>query len=73
MRAGVCVSVAYELTGAGSSKRGPVGDATQELDHAVGQLMEGVAEMGLDEDTVWFFTSDNGSPLGNDGHGNGRE
>ena len=55
----------------GSSKRGPVGDATQELDHAIGNLMDGVAGMGLDEDTVWFFTSDNGSPLGNDNHGNG--
>ena len=57
----------------GSSKRGPVGDATQELDHAIGQLMDGVEAMGLDEDTVWFFSSDNGAPLGNDNHGNGRE
>ena len=38
---------------------------------AVGQLVAGVDEMGLDSDTLWFFTSDNGSPLGNDNHGNG--
>ena len=38
---------------------------------AVGQLLAGVDEMGLDLDTLWFFTSDNGSPLGNDNHGNG--
>ena len=35
------------------------------------QLLAGVDEMGLDSDTLWFFTSDNGSPLGNDNHGNG--
>ena len=55
-----------------TSVRGPVGDATQELDHAVGALLQGVGAMaGVDENTIWFFTSDNGAPLGNDRIGNG--
>ena len=54
-----------------SSKRGSVGDAAQELDHAVGKLVAGVGALGMDENIVWFFTSDNGAPLGNDHNGNG--
>ena len=54
-----------------TSKRGPVGDATQELDHAVGRIAAGVDALGVDEDTIWFFTSDNGAPLANDNSGNG--
>eukprot|EP00662_Eupelagonemidae_sp_cell21_P026912 gene26913-4433_t len=49
-----------------TSRQGMVGDATQELDGAIGQVLAGVAAMGLDEQTV-----DNGAPLGNDRHGNG--
>jgi arylsulfatase A len=54
-----------------TSAHGSVGDATQELDHAVGLIQAGVAKFGLDDDTVYFFTSDNGSPVGNDRVGNG--
>jgi arylsulfatase A len=55
----------------GTSTRGPVGDSTQELDHYIGVISDGVAAAGLDEDVVYFFTSDNGAPIGNDQHGNG--
>lgn len=55
----------------GSSKRGQVGDATQELDEAIGQIMKGAEDYGIDDNIVWFFTSDNGAPLSNDNSGNG--
>eukprot|EP00041_Stephanoeca_diplocostata_P023305 m.570416 g.570416 ORF g.570416 m.570416 type:complete len:546 (+) comp22263_c3_seq20:196-1833(+) len=55
----------------GSSARGPVGDAAQEMDAAIGEIMTGVSALGLDESVVYFFSSDNGAPLSNDGHGNG--
>jgi hypothetical protein len=35
-----------------SSKRGSVGDATQEMDFSVGAIMAGIAAKGLDESTV---------------------
>jgi arylsulfatase A len=41
----------------GKSKRGPVGDATEELDSAVGEIMKAVKEAGCDENTITFFTS----------------
>ena len=49
----------------------PVGDAAQEMDDAVGQIMAAAKLLDLDEDIVWFFTSDNGAPLFNDDFGNG--
>jgi len=54
----------------GKSKRGPVGDAVEEMDWAVGQIMAAVKEAGADDNTITFFTSDNGAPLGNDVSGN---
>eukprot|EP00469_Lotharella_globosa_P003700 CAMPEP_0167795494 /NCGR_PEP_ID=MMETSP0111_2-20121227/14475_1 /TAXON_ID=91324 /ORGANISM="Lotharella globosa, Strain CCCM811" /LENGTH=513 /DNA_ID=CAMNT_0007689185 /DNA_START=89 /DNA_END=1630 /DNA_ORIENTATION=- len=53
-----------------SSIRGPVGDAVQELDWAVGQIMSALESSGADNNTLTIFTSDNGAPLGNDNHGN---
>lgn len=41
-----------------SSQRGSIGDAAQELDYSIGAIMDGVAQRGLDENTVFFFTSD---------------
>lgn len=55
----------------GSSKRGPVGDTTQEVDDAIGQVLDALHKLGLDDSTVVFFTSDNGAPLSNDCLGNG--
>jgi arylsulfatase A len=52
----------------GSSKQGPVGDAMQELDHAVGQIMTAAAASGAD--ILTFLLSDNGAPIGTDRNGN---
>lgn len=42
------------------SKRGRFGDAIAEMDASIGTLMKGLKESGADEDTLVFFTSDNG-------------
>ncbi len=44
----------------GSSERGLYGDVIQELDWSVGQILEAIAELGLDERTLVIFTTDNG-------------
>ncbi len=44
----------------GVSLRGLYGDVVQELDWSVGQILAKLKELGLDEDTLVFFTSDNG-------------
>lgn len=43
-----------------TSIRGPFGDALSELDWAVGQVLEALAEEGIENDTLVFFTADNG-------------
>jgi len=44
----------------GSSEGGLYGDSTEELDWSVGQVLDKLAELGLDENTLVMFTSDNG-------------
>ncbi|XP_068959020.1 arylsulfatase A [Petaurus breviceps papuanus] len=44
----------------GRSGRGPFGDALMELDSAVGTLLNTVESLGLMEETLVFFTADNG-------------
>ncbi|XP_044533242.1 arylsulfatase A [Gracilinanus agilis] len=44
----------------GRSGRGPFGDALMELDSAVGTLLDTVENLGLSEETLVFFTADNG-------------
>lgn len=44
----------------GTSKRGLYGDVVEEIDHGVGQILDMLAEEGLAENTIVFFTSDNG-------------
>lgn len=44
----------------GRSTHGPYGDAVEELDSSVGHLLSKLADLGLDNDTVVLFTSDNG-------------
>jgi len=44
----------------GSSRRGLYGDSVREIDHGVGQLLETLKELDLDEKTLVVFTSDNG-------------
>lgn len=45
---------------AGRSKAGKFGDAVEEIDWSVGRLMATLREMGVDDNTLVFFTSDNG-------------
>ena len=49
----------------------PVGDAVQELDGAVGELLDFLDANRVADSTLVFFTSDNGAPLSNDCVGNG--
>ena len=44
----------------GKSKRGLYGDVIEELDHECGRLMTAVKELGLANDTIVLFASDNG-------------
>jgi arylsulfatase A-like enzyme len=45
---------------AGRSRRGSYGDVVEELDWSVGQVLATLRETGLAENTLVFFTSDNG-------------
>lgn len=51
----------------GVTKLGPRGDAIAELDWCVGQLLKTLARLGLEEDTMVVFCSDNG-PVLDDGY-----
>ena len=44
----------------GSSKRGLYGDVMQELDASAGRIMATLRELGIADDTLVLFTSDNG-------------
>lgn len=46
---------------AGRTRRGPFGDALAEFDDSVGQLVQALQDNGLENSTLLFFTSDNGS------------
>ena len=54
----------------GASARGPVGDAVEEMDVAVGRVMAAIKAAGVDDSTLVLFTSDNGAPLVGDRSGN---
>ncbi|MEM1158501.1 MAG: sulfatase-like hydrolase/transferase [Verrucomicrobiota bacterium] len=54
---------------AGSSEHGAYGDVIQEIDWQVGGLMDTLEELGLTENTLVIFTSDNGPQLNVDGYG----
>lgn len=47
----------------GKSQRGRYGDAVIELDHSVGQMLAQLRNLGVDNSTFVFFTSDNGAAL----------
>ena len=53
----------------GVSKRGLYGDVIEEIDWSVGQVLKTLKAEGLDENTLVFFTSDNGPWLIFDTHG----
>jgi len=42
------------------SKAGKFGDAVEEIDWSVGRIMETLTEMGVEDNTLVIFTSDNG-------------
>jgi arylsulfatase A-like enzyme len=44
----------------GTSRAGTYGDFVVELDHHVGRLLRKIAELGIEENTIVIFTSDNG-------------
>ena len=51
----------------GKSANGIYGDAVEEIDASTGAIVATLEELGLAEDTVILFTSDNGSNGGNGG------
>jgi arylsulfatase A-like enzyme len=53
----------------GRSRRGLYGDAVEELDWSVGQIVETLAELKLEENTLVLFSSDNGGAVGLGRHG----
>ena len=57
----------------GRSKRGLYGDAVEELDWSVGEVLKTLAELKLDSNTLVLFSSDNGGAvmLGEHGGSNG--
>ena len=55
----------------GRSARGALGDAVEEADWAVGQIMGALQESGDDDNTLVLFTSDNGSPVHGDAKSSG--
>lgn len=42
------------------STRGRYGDVIEEIDHSTGRILDTLGRLGLDEDTIVWFTSDNG-------------
>jgi arylsulfatase A len=58
----------------GKSEAGLYGDAVQELDWSVGQVLDSLDQLGLSENTLVIFTSDNGPWMqGNPGYLRGRK
>lgn len=53
----------------GTSRQGTYGDVVQEIDWQVEGLLETLDELGLAENTVVIFASDNGPQLNAEGHG----
>ena len=53
----------------GKSARGLFGDTVEEIDWSVGQVLKTLRELGIAEDTLVFFTSDNGPWLSYGLHG----
>jgi arylsulfatase A len=51
----------------GSSGVGPYGDFIHDLDSSVGRILDALEEMGISEDTVVVFASDNGGEIPGNG------
>ncbi|WP_417731118.1 sulfatase [Rosistilla oblonga] len=50
----------------GKSKNGPWGDSIEELDWSIGQMLDQLEELGIAENTLVVWTSDNGAPINRD-------
>jgi arylsulfatase A len=48
----------------GRSRRGLFGDAVEEIDFGVGQIVQTLRKLGIEQQTLLIFTSDNGPWLG---------
>lgn len=53
----------------GKSKRGLYGDAVEEMDWSVGEILKLLAELKIEENTLVLFSSDNGGAVGLGEHG----
>jgi arylsulfatase A len=47
----------------GKSRNGPWGDAVEELDWSIGVMLDQLRDLGLAENTLVVWTSDNGAPI----------
>ncbi len=47
----------------GKSKNGPWGDSIEELDWSIGVMLDQLVELGIAENTLVIWTSDNGAPI----------
>ena len=50
----------------GKSKNGPWGDSIEELDWSMGVMLDQLKELGIAENTLVIWTSDNGAPINRD-------
>ena len=57
----------------GRSKHGPYGDEVEEMDWSVGQILDTLEELGLKENTLVYFSSDNGGFIEETGPSGNRE
>ena len=53
----------------GTSARGLYGDTIEEIDWSVGEILKTIKKLGLDDNTLVFFCSDNGPWLSKGEHG----
>jgi len=47
----------------GRNQNGPWGDSVEELDWAAGRILDSLVELGIAENTLVLWTSDNGAPI----------
>ncbi|MEZ6152173.1 MAG: sulfatase [Pirellulaceae bacterium] len=50
----------------GKSQNGPWGDSIEELDWSIGEMMNQLTDLGIAENTLVIWTSDNGAPIHRD-------
>lgn len=50
----------------GKSRNGKWGDSIEELDWSAGEILDKLVELGIDDNTLVIWTSDNGAPLAED-------